>query len=136
MSFVSWADASSNPWFSIPRDAAIEQLGKPTPTPPTAPGPLAFASVDYVLKIMDEAGLEARSSDIEQIDLLYSSSVAEAAHLASNVGPAMRIVKEFDGSPADVVEIKKRVAVGFQKFAVSGELRIPAILNFFKAIKG
>ncbi len=136
MSFVSWADASENPWFFIPRDAAIEQLGKPAPAPPTAPGPLAFASVDYVLKIMDEAGLEAGSADIEQIDLLYSGSAAEAAHLASNVGPAMRIVKEFDGSPADIAEIKKKVAVGFQKFAVDGGLRIPATLNFFKAIKG
>ena len=46
MSFVSWADASDNPWFAIPRDAAIDQLGKPAPTPPTAPGPLAFAKVD------------------------------------------------------------------------------------------
>jgi hypothetical protein len=33
------------------------------------------------------------------------------------------------------VEIKKKVAVGFQKFAVDGGLRIPATLNFFKAIK-
>ena len=136
MSFVSWSDASDNPWFAIPRDAAIDQLGKPAPTPPTAPGPLAFASVDYVLGIMDEAGLEVRSADTEQVDLLYSGSVAEAAQLASNVGPAMRIVKEFDGSPADIAEIKKKVAAGFQKFTVNGGLRIPATLNFFKAIKG
>ncbi len=136
MSFVSWANASDNPWFAIPRDAAIDQLGKPAPTPLTAPGPLAFASADYVLNIMDEVGLDARSADIEQVDLLYSGSAAKAAHLASNVGPAMRIMKEFDGSPADIVEIKKKVAVGFQKFAVDGGLRIPATLNFFKANKG
>ena len=135
MSFVSWADASDNPWFAIPRDAAIDQLGKPAPTPPTAPGPLAFANVDYVLNIMDEAGLEARSADIEQVDLLYSGKVSEAAHLASNVGPAMRIIKEFDGSPADIVEIKKKVAAGFQKFAVNDGIRIPATLNFFRATK-
>ena len=84
---------------------------------------------------MDEAGLEARSADIEQVDLLYSGGVAEAAHLASNVGPAMRIIKEFDGSPADVVEIKKKVAAGFQKYVVNDELRIPATLNFFQATK-
>jgi len=136
MSFVSWANASDNPWFAIPRDAAIDQLGKPVPTSPTAPGPLAFANADYVINIMDEAGLNARSTDIEQVDLLYSGSVAEAAHLASNVGPATRIMKEFDGSPADIIEIKKKVAVGFQKFAVDGGLRIPATLNFFKANKG
>ena len=135
MSFVSWANASDNPWFAIPRDAAIDQLGKPAPTPPTAPGPLAFASTDYVLDIMDGAGLDARSADIEQVDLLFSGSVAEAAHLASNLGPAMRIMKEFDGSPADVVEIKKKVAAGFQKFAVSDGMRIPATLNFFQTTK-
>jgi len=135
LSFVSWANASSNPWFTIPRDAAIDQLGKPEPTPPTAPGPLAFASTDYVLNIMDEAGLDGRLANTEQIDLLYSGSAAEAAHLASNVGPAMRIMKEFDGSPADILEIKKKVAVGFQKFTVSDGIRIPATLNFFQAIK-
>jgi len=135
MSFVSWANASDNPWFAIPRDAAIDQLGKPASTPPTAPGPLAFASVDYVLNIMDEAGLDSRSADIEQVDLVYSGSVTEAAHLASNVGPAMRIMKEFDGSPADIVEIKKKVAVGFQKFTVDDVIRIPATLNFFQATK-
>jgi ubiquinone/menaquinone biosynthesis C-methylase UbiE len=135
MSFVSWADVSANPWFTIPRDAAIDQLGKPAPTSPTAPGPLAFASVDYVLNIMDEAGLDAGSADIEQVDLLYSGSVEEAAQLASNVGPAMRIMKEFDGSTADIVEIKKKVAAGFQKFTVNDGLRIPATLNFFQATK-
>ncbi len=135
MSFVSWANASDNPWFAIPRDAAIEQLGKPSPTPPRAPGPLAFASTDYVLEIMDGAGLDARSADIEQVDLLYAGSVAEAAHLASNVGPAMRIMKEFDGNPADIAEIKKKVAAGFQKYAVNDEICIPATLNFFQATK-
>jgi ubiquinone/menaquinone biosynthesis C-methylase UbiE len=135
MSFVSWANASANPWFEIPRDVAIDQLGQPTPTPPTAPGPLAFASTDYVLNILDEAGLEARSVDIEQIDLVYAGSAEEAAHLASNVGPAMRIIKEFDGSPADIEEIKKKVAADFQKYVVNDELRIPATLNFFQASK-
>ena len=135
MSFVSWADVSANPWFTIPRDAAIGQLGKPAPTPPTAPGPLAFANADYVLNILNEAGLDAGLVDIEQVDLLYSGSAEEAAQLASNVGPAMRIIKEFDGSPADIVEIKKKVSAGFQKFTVNDGLRIPATLNFFQAIK-
>ena len=135
MSFVSWAAASGNPWFSIPRDVAIEQLGKPKPVPATTPGPLAFASLDYVLNIMNEAGMEALSADIEQIDLFYSGSVADAAHLASSVGPAMRIVKEFDGSSADIEEIKNKVASGFQEFAVNGGIRIPATLNFYTAVK-
>lgn len=135
LSFVSWANASSNPWFAIPRDAAINQLGKPEPTPPTAPGPLAFANSDYVLSIMDEAGLDGRSVDIEQVDLLYSGSVAEAAHLASNVGPAMRIMKEFDGSSTDILEIKKKVAASFQRYADKDGVQIPATLNFFQAIK-
>jgi ubiquinone/menaquinone biosynthesis C-methylase UbiE len=135
MSFVSWADVSANPWFTIPRDAAIDQLGKPAPTSPTAPGPLAFASVDYVLNIMNEAGLDAGSADTEQVDLLYSGSVAQAAHLASNVGPAMRILKEFGGGSADIEAIKKKVTAGFQKFKVDDEVRIPATLNFFQATK-
>jgi hypothetical protein len=84
---------------------------------------------------MDEAGLDASSAVIEQVDLLYSGNVAEAADLASSVGPAMRIMKEFDGSPADIVEIKKKVTAGFQKYAVNDGIRVPATLNFFLASK-
>ena len=47
----------------------------------------------------------------------------------------MRIMKEFGGSPADILEIKKKVTAAFQKYVVNDGLRIPATLNFFQATK-
>lgn len=135
LSVVSWAAMVGNPWFEAPRDAAVSQLGKPAPTPPTVPGPLAFAEVDYVLKILRQAGFSNCSADTEQVNLFHPGSVEDVAYLASNIGPSARIVKEFNGSPEDVAEIGRGVAEAFQQYAVDGGVRIPAFLNFFKAVK-
>ena len=55
--FAAWAPAAENPWFLIPRDAAIARLGKPAPADPFAPGPLAFQDMERVTKLMEQAGL-------------------------------------------------------------------------------
>ena len=135
VSFVSWAAMAGNPWFEAPRDAAVARLGKPSPTSPTAPGPLGFADVDYVLDILRRAGYSNCSASVEKVDLFRPGSVEDVAFLASNIGPSARIVKEFDGNPEDVTEIGRSVAKEFLQYAVDGGIRIPAYLNFFDAVK-
>ncbi len=135
MSFVSWAPMAKNTWFETPRDAAVARLGNPTPTPPTAPGPLAFQDQEYVLDIMRRAGYSDCSANAERVYLFYPGSVEDVAYLTSNIGPSARIMKEFNGSAEDVKEIGRRVADEFQQFAVDGGVRIPALLNFFDAVK-
>ena len=136
LSFVCWAAITGNPWFKAPRDAAVAHLGKPSPVPPRAPGPLAFADVDYVLDILRKAGFSGCSAAVEEVDLFHPGSVEEAAFLASNIGPSARIVKEFDGGPEDVAEIGRGTAREFERYAVEGGVRIPATLNFFDALTG
>ncbi len=133
--FVSWAAMAGNPWFEAPRDAAVARLGKPSPTPPGAPGPLGFAEVDYVLDILKKAGYSNCSASVEEVDMLHPGSVEEVALLASNIGPSARIVREFDGGPEDVAAIGASVAKEFRQYAVDGGMRIPARLNFFDAVK-
>lgn len=135
MSFVCWSHFADNPWFSIPRAAAIAQMGTPAPMPPRAPGPTAFADVDYALGVLKGAGLVSASVATETVNLLYAGGVEDAANLASNVGPASRIVKEFNGTPDDLAAIKEKVAGGLQQYAVEGGVKIPAILSFYEAIK-
>ncbi|HUE45376.1 MAG TPA: methyltransferase domain-containing protein, partial [Aestuariivirgaceae bacterium] len=53
---AAWGPLDGNPWFTIPRDAAVARLGAIPPVPPTAPGPLAFSDIGYVLDILRESG--------------------------------------------------------------------------------
>lgn len=133
--FVSWAGIDGNPWFEAPRDAAIEQLGEPGSTDPTAPGPLAFADINYVHGILDKAGFAECVGEEETVYMFNPGTVEEVAHLASNIGPAARILKEFDGTSEDITRISRAVAESFGKYVVDGGVSIPAILNFFEAAK-
>ena len=133
--FVSWANIDENPWFEAPRDAAVAQLGEPSPSSPTAPGPLAFADIDYVVDILDCAGFVACRGEKEQVQLFNPGSVEEVAYLASNIGPSARILKEFNGTPDDVLAIGHGVAKAFERYAVENGVRIPATLNFFEATR-
>lgn len=135
LSFVGWAPMAGNPWFEIPRDAAIARLGKPSPASPRAPGPLAFADVDYVLGLLHEAGFSHCSGEVETVNMLYRGAVEEPASVASDIGPSARIMHEYSGNAEDLAEIQRETTRGFQQFAVEGGVRIPAILNFFDAVK-
>jgi SAM-dependent methyltransferase len=135
LSFVGWAPISGNPWFEIPRDAAVARLGKPSPPSPRAPGPLAFADIDYVLGILEEAGFSNCSGEVETVNLFYPGAVEEPAHLASDIGPSAVIMRECNGTAEDLAAIQRETTRGFQQFAIEGGVSVPAILNFFDAVK-
>ena len=133
--FISWADLASNPWFTVSRDAAVAVLGEPPPVPKHAPGPLAFADRDYVLDILRKAGFSDPSATEENVALVHSGGVAAAARLASSLGPASRIIREFGGSGEQIAEIGGRVEQALMRYVESGDVRVPARVNFFAAVK-
>ena len=110
-------------------------MGNPPASAPTAPGPLAFSDIDYVIDILRAAGLDEVRGVEEEVLLHNPGSVEDVAHVASNIGPSARIVKAFNGTAEDVAAISRDVADGFRKYGVDGGLRIPAKLNFFDAIR-
>lgn len=131
--FAAWAPADVNPWFSIPRDAAVSRLGKPAPADPFAPGPLAFQDAERVKRLMEKAGLQDVRAEAEIVPLAPHITVQEAAKVATGSGPAARIIKEFSGTDADVVAIASVVAEAFSKFETKEGISVPATVNFFSA---
>lgn len=134
--FVAWAPLDENPWFAIPREAAIARLGSPEPQPPTAPGPLAFADRDRVRRLMAEAGHGAVEGEAEDIDLAWPCDLQTLVDLATSVGPAARILRERGGGPDDEAAIRDSIAVRLAAFAGPDGCRIPARLNFFSSQRG
>lgn len=132
--FVCWAPMAENPWFFIPRDAAIKFLGAPEAAPPRAPGPLAFADTDYVTEILTGAGFRDISVLSETVDLTPISDLIEAADYALNMGPASRIIENHDPSPETLAaigaEIESRLSVYYDG---TDEARVPSSLHFVQA---
>jgi SAM-dependent methyltransferase len=135
IAFVSWASLEENPWFHIPRDAAIARLGEPEAAPANAPGPMAFQDTDYVSDILLRAGLSGVSAAVEVLPVTARGSLEEVSNFASNLGPVARIVKEKDGTPDDVAAIAREIAKSFGDYVVEGGLSVPATLNFYAAVK-
>lgn len=133
--FVSWAALDQNPWFSVPRQAAIERLGEPLPSDPAAPGPLAFQDKNMVADILRAAGYEDVEAETAEIPLPFFRSLEDTALLASTVGPAARIAREFNATDADIADIAASVEKAFQSYAEHPNPSVPSRLNFFSAIK-
>ena len=133
--FPAWAPAAENPWFLIPRDAAVARLGKPAPADPFAPGPLAFQDKERVIKLMEQAGLKEVRGDTEVVPLTPLVTAAEAAKAAASVGSAARIMKEFSGTEADAISIESAVSKAFSKFETEKGISVPATIHFFSAGK-
>jgi SAM-dependent methyltransferase len=131
--FAAWGPAAENPWFIIPRDAAIARLGKPTPGDPFAPGPLAFQDIERVTKLMQQAGLKGVRGEMERVQLTPQVSAGKAAKTAIKIGPAARVMREFSGTEVDAAAIETVIAEAFSKFETGNGMNVPATINFFSA---
>lgn len=130
--FAAWAGPEVNPWFAWPQRIAVDRLGAVTPTPPEAPGPMAFRDIDRVRAILGEAGFVRGRGESVAVELHHRGGL-EAAVRLSQVGPAARILREKNGTAKDLTAITEKVAEEFAQFRTADGIRIPAFVNVFSA---
>jgi SAM-dependent methyltransferase len=129
MVFAAWAPLSENPWFHIPTAAAIARLGRPEPSPPRAPGPLAFSDRDYVLEILRESGFADFDVDVVTVHVTGLGNLEEVAARAVEVGPASRLVRELDGDENDKAAIIDTVRAEMAQYHNGECALVPATLH-------
>lgn len=134
MSVACWGPAALNPWFKIPRDAAIARLGEPEPVSPRAPGPMALADKAYATGIFGNAGFEDIAGELAHVDLCPPGGVHDAAQLATTLGPAVRIMREKGATEDDKQAILQDIATAFQQYRTVDGMRIPAAVWYYSAI--
>lgn len=133
---AAWSTLAENPWFSLPRKAAVERLGEPEPSDPRAPGPTAFAEVAYVEEILSSAGFQDIEVASETVILEPQAEFQEILKVICHLGPIARLMREKEGDAKDLEVITDRVAEAFSAFLHEGRLKVPARLNFLRARNG
>lgn len=136
IAFAAWAELDANPWFAVPRRAAVDRLGEPAPAAPRSPGPFAFAEAPYVMEILTSAGFADVLVERERVALRHPGGAAEAAKLACDLGPTAGILRELEGTQDDAAAIAAAAAAAFAPFASGSEVAIPAVVNLAQARRG
>lgn len=136
MVFAAWGPMQRNPWFSVPRAAAVAQLGDVPPGDPNAPGPMAFHDTERVLGLFRQAGISNARAEVVTVPLRPQGDVDKVARIASGIGPAARIMREKAGTEADARAIAARVAADFATYVTDQGVIVPAELNYYSARVG
>ena len=131
---VGWAAMKGNPWFQIPHDGAAAHLGPADVTDPNSPGPLGFQNTKHVTDLLEKAGFCEVAAERSLVTLRHPGPLETIAAIASNIGPAARILKKYDGTQEDIEAIIAHVSTNFKDFETPEGFKIPACLNFFSAV--
>jgi SAM-dependent methyltransferase len=123
--FVCWGPIEENRHWMIPYEVALRHLGPPAPTPPHAPGPLAFSDRDYVRSILERAGFAEVVIDRETPDI-SGSTPEEEAEYACVMGPPARLIEEKKPDQAVRGTIRQEMAEAFAAYARGGPMLLPS----------
>lgn len=125
--FVCWAPLEDNPQWLIPYEVVVRHLGPPAPTPPHAPGPMAFSDPDYVRSFLGSAGFEGVQIYRETTNIFGSTPQEEAEH-ACLMGPTGRLIDEKKPDDATRQVIKREMEEAFAAHAKGKEMLLPATM--------
>ena len=87
---------------------------------------MAFSDLDYLADILDLAGFADFAISVEENSIGTRLAIEEMAQLACNLGPAVRMIKEMNGSTHDAEAIHARVVDEFKQFQNEDRIEIPA----------
>ena len=123
--FVCWAPLEENTHWLIPYEVALRHLGPPAPTPPHAPGPLAFSDAGYVRSVLEKAGFTNVVIDRETPDIIGSTPDEEAEY-ACTMGPPARLIDEKKPGEAVRETIRREMVEAFAAYAQGKEMLLPS----------
>jgi len=123
--FACWASLEDNRHWLIPYEVVVRHLGAPSPKPPRAPGPMAFADPDYVRSFLAAAGWGAIAIHRETPDIIAAPPQEEAEH-ACIMGPSGRLIDEKQPAQAARERIRAEIEEAFATALRDGNPRLPS----------
>jgi SAM-dependent methyltransferase len=132
LGFACWAGLADNPHWLVPYEIALRHLGPPSPTPPRAPGPMAFAEPDYVRGFLGAAGFAEIDIRRETIALAGATAAEEAEH-ADKMGPPARLIEEKQPGAALRETIRHEIEAAFAAHVENGRVRLTGTVHLVTA---
>lgn len=107
--FVCWRPPGENEWVTMPMQVLASVTEPPSPPPPDAPGPFAFADPERVRSILTNAGLtDVKFTPVDAAMPMGSAKGAiEIAAYIMEVGPAALPISLLP--PEDVAMVRERM---------------------------
>ncbi|MEX0338201.1 MAG: class I SAM-dependent methyltransferase [Arenibacterium sp.] len=132
MEFAAWGPPQANPYFGLPRKAAVTQFGPVPPPDRDAPGPMRFGDAEPVLSALREAGWAA---DVETVDLKLTplGSPRDFAVSQTQFGPAAMLIRDKEASDSDTAAIIADLTESYSAMLEDGQIKVPARIHFFSA---
>jgi SAM-dependent methyltransferase len=125
LAMAVWAGMADNMHWTIPYEIAVARVGPPAPTPPHAPGPMAFRDPDYVRGFLNEAGFAEIKVEKRAFHVIGRSAKAEA-EIAVAIGPAGRLLDEKKADDATRQALAREIEPAIAAHAApNGEVRLP-----------
>ncbi len=109
--FVCWAEATANPWRSVPIAVAGRHVTLPTPEPPGGPGPFSLSETNRPRALLSEAGFEDIRVVRDERDLLIGATVETAAEHAVQLGPLGNVMRDAPPAAQEAVAQDMRTAL-------------------------
>ena len=131
--FVAWAGPEHNPWFTLPQRLAVARLGPVAPTPPDAPGPMAFRDAGRVVGLLEAAGLRDVRAEAVDLGLPNPGGLDAVLALVGNIGSLPRVLREKGGTPEDRAAILAAIRSELAAFVTPDGVRLPARVIVYAA---
>ncbi len=131
--FAAWSRPERNPWFHVPRAAAVARLGATAPTDPDGPGPTAFRDIGRVCGLLSAAGFAEPEGHAVEAVLPHPGGIEAILAMTPYIGPVGGIMREKGGTEEDLDAILGSIAVAFSQWDGPGGLVLPAEINLFSA---
>ncbi|MCJ2138742.1 class I SAM-dependent methyltransferase [Methylobacterium sp. E-066] len=103
LTFLCWRGLPENLWVTVPREAVVPLLPEiPPPPTPDTPGPFRFADDGLLVALLRGAGFGTVACDAIDRDVVLgrggteSEAAEAAAHVALNLGPTARLIREAE----------------------------------------
>ena len=129
---AAWGPAEANPWFTVPRAAAVARLG-PVQDDPDAPGPFRFRDAGRVVDWLSRAGWRDAAATPLDLSLTPPGSPAEVAAFSTRIGGASRVLSAHGADEATRSAVARDLEPAFAAMTGMGGTRVPARINLFTA---
>lgn len=133
LTFTAWAGEQRNPWFRLPHEAAVREIGGDLQEERDAPGPNSFADASRVAWIMAANGWRNVKGKAHEVILTPPGTLEEAAVFATRMGPAAKLLRHYGGGRAAQKNIALALTDSLKPYWRTGGLQIPAFVNIITA---